>query len=468
MNKTSTNTNKSNKKEFVTFAIIPAVLVLIVAIMLIPSIIVWNTNTFNTYINGYDVSLKDYDETYDIISNNIDNYKLIIEGREHSDIEIYGADIDLRLNFGTQVEEVMYDRNKLLAIFDIFGNHSYDLEYSVEYNEDKLVEILDNLDILSAKNMKYSKDAYISKTPDNGKFSIVEEVYGTRLDTDKTKNKIREAIENRLEVLDLNNEGVYEDPTILSSDTELLDQLESFNELVNVSIGYNVNGKTFKFDSNYISNYIVTDENGTYISEDCYTDFVNKMNSQLTTMGNSIKFLTHDGETITVPGGNWGWWLNTSETKAKLKEAIASKSSEAEVVWYQEAPYYGDYEFLNYIEVDMTEQHLYIYTDGELNGDYNIVTGTYTNSGRRTPEGVYVLNYKTRNAVLKGPTWESPVSYWMPFNGGIGFHDASWRSSFGGTIYMYNGSHGCINMPKSGAEHLYSLIDKTYAIICYY
>ena len=30
---------------------------------------------------------------------------------------------------------------------------------------------------------------------------------------------------------------------------------------------------------------------------------------------------------------------------------------------------------------------------------------------------------------------------------GVGFHDATWRNRFGGTIYKTNGSHGCINTP---------------------
>lgn len=97
-----------------------------------------------------------------------------------------------------------------------------------------------------------------------------------------------------------------------------------------------------------------------------------------------------------------------------------------------------------------------------------IVTGTYTNTGRRTPEGVYILNYKTTDTISEGLLGTAGLCTWMPFNGGIGMHDANWRSSFGGNIYMYNGSHGCINMPTAGAKTVYNAIDKTYAIICYY
>ena len=48
----------------------------------------------------------------------------------------------------------------------------------------------------------------------------------------------------------------------------------------------------------------------------------------------------------------------------------------------------------------------------------------------------------------------------MPFRANAwGLHDASWRSSFGGSIYVYNGSHGCVNLPSSAAAELYEIID---------
>ena len=55
----------------------------------------------------------------------------------------------------------------------------------------------------------------------------------------------------------------------------------------------------------------------------------------------------------------------------------------------------------------------------------------------------------------------------MPFNGGIGLHDANWRSKFGGTIYQTNGSHGCINLPPDQAKIIYETIDKGYPILLY-
>ena len=78
------------------------------------------------------------------------------------------------------------------------------------------------------------------------------------------------------------------------------------------------------------------------------------------------------------------------------------------------------------------------------------------------------------NEVLRGEKkengeyeYETPVQYWMPFNGGVGFHDASWQASFGGDVYTYNGSHGCINLPPDKAAELYEIIDTETPIVVF-
>ena len=52
---------------------------------------------------------------------------------------------------------------------------------------------------------------------------------------------------------------------------------------------------------------------------------------------------------------------------------------------------------------------------------------------------------------------------------GIGFHDANWQSSFGGTRYQTSaGSHGCINMPVSKAGELYGMLSVGTPVIIHY
>ena len=67
------------------------------------------------------------------------------------------------------------------------------------------------------------------------------------------------------------------------------------------------------------------------------------------------------------------------------------------------------------------------------------------------------------------PIYQTPVAYWMRVTWtGVGFHDATWNPSFGGSRYQTNGSHGCINLPPENAGQLYSLIQYDVPIICFY
>lgn len=109
-----------------------------------------------------------------------------------------------------------------------------------------------------------------------------------------------------------------------------------------------------------------------------------------------------------------------------------------------------------YIEVSIENQILNYYMRGEVVLSSPIVTGI--NNG--TPRGNYKVLSKSRNVTLKGQDYASFVNYWIAFIGhSYGFHDASWRSSFGGNIYKYNGSHGCVNMPKNKVAELYNMVE---------
>ncbi len=71
--------------------------------------------------------------------------------------------------------------------------------------------------------------------------------------------------------------------------------------------------------------------------------------------------------------------------------------------------------------------------------------------------------------MLKGETYESNVTYFMPFAYNVGIHDASWRNGrFGGSIYKTSGSHGCINVPEEIAEKLYKTVEKDTPVVAYY
>ncbi|MEG1848262.1 MAG: L,D-transpeptidase, partial [Lachnospiraceae bacterium] len=121
----------------------------------------------------------------------------------------------------------------------------------------------------------------------------------------------------------------------------------------------------------------------------------------------------------------------------------------------------------NYVEIDLSAQHLYVHQAGQVTEESDFVSGNLA-KGHATPAGIYGLTYKERDATLRGETYESHVDYWMPFNGNIGMHDAGWRKEFGGDIYLTKGSHGCVNLPTKKAERIYELVEKGMPVICYY
>ena len=160
-----------------------------------------------------------------------------------------------------------------------------------------------------------------------------------------------------------------------------------------------------------------------------------------------------------------------------------------------------------YIKVDRDSQTMIFVKDGELLLSSDVVTGLYGQYD--TPGGEYEILYKARDVQLKGEQiiegeyedvplteeekaafkadpknkgkkvpetkkvqkkdeWDVKVNYWLAFIGGnYGFHDATWRGEFGGYIYTWDGSHGCVNLPLWAAEFLYDNADEGTPVFIY-
>ena len=110
--------------------------------------------------------------------------------------------------------------------------------------------------------------------------------------------------------------------------------------------------------------------------------------------------------------------------------------------------------YKNAVVVDIEDQMVYVYENGECVHSASCVTGKAGVSD--TPKGEFEIQAKETQTVLQGKNYNCPVDYWMPFNGGYGLHDASWRECFGGETYLHDGSHGCVNLDDDTAEFIYN------------
>ena len=163
-----------------------------------------------------------------------------------------------------------------------------------------------------------------------------------------------------------------------------------------------------------------------------------------------------------------------SEAEAAVESGFNPEDYAIKAVWKRTAAVHGENDIgQSYVEIDMGEQNVYIYVDGSCVLTTPCVTGKMTR-GRITPEGMYQIQYKQKNRYLTGRnpdgsiSYRSYVHYWMPFNGGIGLHDATWRRKFGDNIYVGSGSHGCINLPLDMAKQIYDIVYAGMPVICYY
>jgi lipoprotein-anchoring transpeptidase ErfK/SrfK len=269
--------------------------------------------------------------------------------------------------------------------------------------------------------------------------------------------------------IDMESINCYIKPQYTSNSQKIIDTKNMLNKYVLSKITYDFGKQKDLLDGSTINKWLTVDENlEVKFDESEVKNYIDVLSNKYNTIGKNRKFVSSSGKTINIGGGDYGWSINRAKETQSLITAIKEGQTIAkEPKYIQTALSHGNNDIGNtYVEIDLTKQHLWFYKNGSLIAQGDVVTGN-VNANHTTPGGIYKLKYKARNAVLRGPGYAAPVTYWMPFNGGIGIHDASWRNVFGGRIYKINGSHGCINSPYYLAKAIFDNIQIGIPVICY-
>ena len=279
-------------------------------------------------------------------------------------------------------------------------------------------------------------------------------------------------------LIDLAEADCYRDIAPNVAQEAVLEQWNILKEYVNCGIVYDMGDQKISLSGKIASDFIALDEAGEVVfdqegqpkvSEEAIEMFINSLADEYNTWKKELTFISTAGEEKTVPYVNYGTLMDVEKEIKYLKEAFSEKRSEVHIPEYEKMGLVrgkndiGD----TYIEVDMGNQKLYAYLEGQLLVETEIVTGSVKKK-MSTPEGVVYVNKKQRNRTLRGPGYASFVKYWMPVKGGIGLHDASWRKKFGGEIYKTNGSHGCINIPRNVMKEIYENFEVGTPVIMFY
>jgi len=421
---------------------------------------------FNTVINGADVSLRSHDEVDDIIRSYIKDYKLELIERNGVIEEIAGQDIGIQYSEKNSISKIYQMQISFIWISSLLKEKKYYVDGLIVYNRDILEKRIDELNCL---NKDITEPRNVGFKYSNGSYEVIGEVYGDKIIKDRLKKAIEKSILRGQTKLDLNKNLCYENPRFTLSSFKTIETKNLLDKYVKAKIIYIFGSESETLDGNIINKLLSVDENlEVVIDNKAVMEYVGKLSLKYDTVGVARKFKTSIGKTVEVKGGLYGWRINrAAETKALIGNIRLGEVLEKEPIYTQKALSRDGNEIGNtYVEINITRQYLWFYKDGKLIARGAVVTGN-PNKGYSTVLGTYMLNYKQKGATLVGPGYEAKVTYWMPFFGNIGIHDASWRHSFGGDIYKRRGSHGCVNVSLYLAKKIYDNIEDGIPIICY-
>lgn len=448
-------------------------------------------------INGTNVSNMDEVTAKQTLDNFYKAYVLTIHTIDNEDVKINGKDIDMVITLKEDISKCLQDQKPYLWFVEIFNHQDFQIDADATWNQEKLEAIYKEMAILNSKDIVDPVDAYIGL--DGNHFAIIDEVMGNRLEEDIFKQKVAEKLQLIQAKMDLQEEDCYCKPSVYKDSQELVDEYTKLGDYKNCVITLKLDDLEIEPGIEFLDAVLDIQGNTKTVSETKVDNYVKKLAEQYDTYGTKRNFKTSWGnQYVQIEGKYIGYVMDQEKTASDLYQALeAKKPATVEATFTQKGiTLVGENDIGDtYIEANLSKQKVVAYKDGKKIAESDCVSGCIS-QGHGTCLGMYKIQAKQSPATLRGEkvpktrtviafdeagnpyetqettmeySYESYVTYWMPFNGGYGLHDADgWRRSYGGDIFVYSGSHGCINLPGAFAKKLYETFDVGTPVLVYY
>lgn len=455
--------NKKNKKR------LPLLIIMLLILVYGLGVLFFSDRFFmNTYIDGQKIGGKKVDEVKRIIEDLSNSYELKIKTIDGRDQVIRASDVDLKYELGNNIRDLKNKQGNFGYLGGLFGKSELKSDTRIIFDKDLLKKTVKDLEIFKKEGKVKPENARIDIV--NDQFTVIKEIEGNVIKKKAFYKSALSHVENQETTMDIEEEGLYKKPDITSTDKRIVIPMKTLENYNNSRINYDIEGADEKIGPEEIKNWVEidSDTNEVSLNRDKVAEFVQTLARKYDTFSRTRTFKSTNSGEITISGGTYGWLIERGKETDRIIEDISSgKQVRREPIYrYKAKSRIGGDIGDTYVEIDISKQHMWFYKDKKLIVDTPVVTGKTTKS-RYTPTGVYPLNYKTKDATLRGQDYSSEVKVWMPFNNNIGIHDASWRASFGGNIYQSRGSHGCINTPYAAAKKIFDVIEKGDPIVVY-
>lgn len=407
-------------------------------------------------LHGVEIGNMSFDDAYDAISDKIEDYSLTVT-INNIPRTYFGDNLGLSCS-----EDALYSYALALR-----AGEEPEVTSVLTYKEGLLEQWISKTLLVPYEN------AQMSYNTETELFELIPGVSGKHVQTDTLMPVVRKAIDSQRTNLTLYVTEHEDIPPISETDSEIIAALDKANTYLTTEISYSFNIEEDDFETVEISRDRILEmiefdeELNPSINKDLLKEYAEEINAEYGQIGLKDFFITRAGAKTDLSVTYYAQALDTDalceDILYYLDKGISGTRlpPQLEKITPEETPYRG-----SYIEIDLTNQVLYLFKDNECLLETPIVTGKVYRH-MNTPTGVYKVLTHRMHVVLQGFDYSTYVKYWMQFYRGYGMHDAWWRDKFGGNEYLYDGSHGCVNIPPDNAEFIFNNIDKGYPVIIY-
>ncbi len=462
----SVNEDKKDKKKFPVWAIVCIACFVLLAAAYGAGVIYFSGHfAWKTTLNGADVSCLTVDQVQADIDQKFRDYSLTIEERGGRTEQIRAKDIDLDFTLQGTVQDILDSQNHWIWFLNGFYQEDLSLNADVSYDAKLLTAAINSLSLMDESLITEPVEPQIVEK--SREYVVVDGIEGNQPQAKKVLSVVSSAIDRLHTSVNLEKENCYESLKYDSDDPEVQDALKAMNTIKQMKIIYDFGEEKVNLWGYRIEDWVSLDEDYQItFDEEAMLSYIDYMKENHKVRGQVVDFDTYYGSAVELTSYVKTAVIDSEAEVSKLQEIIldACEKGETECVRSTENMFsIGD----TYIEINLTAQKMFCHKDGRIILETDIVSGR-PSTGCATPPGIYNIFKKASPAILVGDTYRTPVSYWMPFNGGIGLHDATWQSAFGGMRYLTNGSHGCINLRLDVAKFLYENYEVGDLVILYH
>ena len=320
-------------------------------------------------------------------------------------------------------------------------------------------------------------EAASSYDEEAGKFTVEKARSNEKLNREHVIKYAELELASLAESVDITKIGndAYEPLNGTLTNDQIQAACDAANNFLGVNVSLKLNGEEAgKVDGSSVLQWIsFADPANPTLDTSQISSWAAELANSFNTIGTTRWWTRADGKECVVEGGDFGWSIDSKTLAKQVEDAINNKQTgDIEISYSNKADTFtakGEPDWKAYIDVDLSEQHARYYDEsGNIVWEANFISGLPGEDA--TPEGVWQINSNNGGTTLIGakdpetgkPKYESPVSYWMPFEGNmVGFHDATWQNdkSFDDpNSYKWCGSHGCINLRLADAKALHDCI----------